>query len=101
MPTLHTPPPEAPNHSPPSSLDVERIVLFGSRARGTATKESDVDLLVVMQYRGGETDQAVAILSRTNRRFAVDLPARTPADDNAVGPGEIDKFFGSLMRKRA
>ena len=63
-----------------ASFDVERIILFGSRARGMATKDSDVDLLVVMRYQGGETDQAVAILSKTNPRFAVDLVVRTPAD---------------------
>jgi predicted nucleotidyltransferase len=63
-----------------ASFDVERIILFGSRARGTATNDSDVDLLVVMRYAGSETDQAVAILSKTNPRFAVDLLVRTPAD---------------------
>jgi len=63
-----------------ASFDVDRIILFGSRARGTATKDSDADLLVVMRYAGGETEQAVAILSKTNPRFAVDLVVRTPAD---------------------
>ena len=61
-------------------FDVEQVILFGSRARGTGTKDSDVDLLVVMRYRGGETQQAVATLSKTDPRFAVDLIVRTPAD---------------------
>ncbi len=61
-------------------FDVEKVILFGSRARGTATKDSDVDLLVVMRYEGRETDQAVRILTRVNPRFAVDLIVRTPAD---------------------
>ena len=30
----------------------ERVILFGSYARGAATVDSDVDLLVVMNYRG-------------------------------------------------
>ena len=67
-----------------ASFDVERIILFGSRARGTANNDSDVDLLVVMRYAGSETDQAVAILSKTNPRFAVDLLVRTPADTARV-----------------
>jgi len=29
------------------NFDVERIILFGSYANGTATEESDIDLLVV------------------------------------------------------
>ena len=63
-----------------SQYDVEKVILFGSRARGTAGKDSDVDLLVVMRYQGRETDQAVRILAHVNPRFAVDLIVRTPAD---------------------
>jgi predicted nucleotidyltransferase len=39
----------------------ERIVLFGSRARGTAGWDSDVDLLVVMPANGSKRDQRLAI----------------------------------------
>ena len=63
-----------------TQFDVEQVILFGSRARGTATKDSDVDLLVIMRYHGRETDQAVKMLTRLNPRFAVDLIVRTPAD---------------------
>jgi predicted nucleotidyltransferase len=38
-----------------------RIILFGSRARGTAAAESDVDLLVVTDRPGSRRQQAVAI----------------------------------------
>jgi len=38
-----------------------RIILFGSRARGTATADSDVDLLVVTDRPGSKRRQAVAI----------------------------------------
>ena len=34
----------------------ERIVLFGSHARGTAGPDSDVDLLVVMRVNGNRRD---------------------------------------------
>jgi predicted nucleotidyltransferase len=63
-----------------TQFDVVKVILFGSRARGTAAKDSDVGLLVVMDYEGRETDQAVAMLTRVNPRFAVDLVVRTPAD---------------------
>jgi predicted nucleotidyltransferase len=38
-----------------------KIILFGSRARGTAAAESDVDLLVVTDRPGSRRQQAVAI----------------------------------------
>ena len=39
----------------------ERIILFGSHARGTAGPDSDVDLLVVMEVSGGKRQQAIEI----------------------------------------
>ncbi|MBH0185089.1 MAG: nucleotidyltransferase domain-containing protein, partial [Nitrospira sp.] len=37
----------------------ERVILFGSHARGTAGPQSDVDLLVVMQAQGSKRRCAV------------------------------------------
>jgi predicted nucleotidyltransferase len=39
----------------------ERVILFGSRARGTAHRDSDVDLLVVMPFTGSRLRVAVEI----------------------------------------
>jgi predicted nucleotidyltransferase len=39
----------------------ERIILYGSYARGTAGPNSDVDLLVVMQSQGSKRRRAVEI----------------------------------------
>lgn len=39
----------------------ERVVLFGSQARGDATSESDVDLLVVMPVNGSKRERRLAI----------------------------------------
>ena len=39
----------------------EKIILFGSHARGTAGPDSDVDILVVMPVKGSRRKQAVAI----------------------------------------
>lgn len=39
----------------------ERIVLFGSRARGTARPDADVDLLVVLDEVDSRHDAAVAM----------------------------------------
>ncbi len=42
-------------------FDPERIILFGSQARGDANKDSDVDLLVVMEVDGLKRDKQVEI----------------------------------------
>jgi predicted nucleotidyltransferase len=39
----------------------ERVILFGSHARGAAGPDSDVDLLVVMDFEGAARDQQLAI----------------------------------------
>lgn len=46
-----------------------RVVLFGSHARGQATVQSDVDLLVVLSQVGDKRKAAVEI-----RRLSVDFP---------------------------
>jgi predicted nucleotidyltransferase len=51
-----------------------RIILFGSRARGTAVAESDVDLLVVTDRPGSHRQQAIAIdLALADIRVAKDV----------------------------
>jgi predicted nucleotidyltransferase len=57
-----------------------RIILFGSYACGRPTEDSDVDLLVVMPYRGHPTEQAIEIRRRIERPFALDLLVRSPGD---------------------
>jgi predicted nucleotidyltransferase len=58
----------------------ERIVLFGSYGRRTATVDSDVDLLVVMQHCKRNVAQALEIDCRIHRTFPLDLIVRTPAE---------------------
>ncbi|MBI2928574.1 MAG: nucleotidyltransferase domain-containing protein [Verrucomicrobia bacterium] len=51
----------------------KRIILFGSYAYGRPTPDSDVDLVVIMPFRGGETNQVVKIRSRVESPFPMDL----------------------------
>ncbi|MDO8631666.1 MAG: nucleotidyltransferase domain-containing protein, partial [Phycisphaerales bacterium] len=51
------------------AFDPLRLILFGSRARGTARADSDIDLLVVMPTVGNKRELAVEI-----RRVLRDLP---------------------------
>lgn len=55
----------------------ERVILFGSYAQGTATEDSDVDLLVICSFEGRSVDQSVKIRMELRPCFAVDLIVRT------------------------
>jgi len=57
----------------------EKIILFGSHARGDASPDSDVDLLVIMDSGQHPSRTAADIIYRVHpRTFAVDLIVRTP-----------------------
>jgi uncharacterized protein len=57
----------------------QRIILFGSYARGNPRPESDVDLLVVMDTPLKESRQALLIDKSLERDlFGLDLIVRTP-----------------------
>jgi predicted nucleotidyltransferase len=56
-----------------------KIVLFGSYAYGEPNPDSDVDLLVIMPFRGNDTAKAIQIRSRFDSPFAMDLLVRKPA----------------------
>jgi predicted nucleotidyltransferase len=55
-----------------------RIILFGSYAYGKATRDSDVDLLVIMPHRGRGVEKAIEIRRKTDAPFPMDLLVRSP-----------------------
>ncbi|MGH9834978.1 MAG: nucleotidyltransferase domain-containing protein [Blastocatellia bacterium] len=57
----------------------EKIILFGSHAYGRPTSESDVDLLVVMDFEGSPIQQAIKISRELGLVTPMDLLVRTPA----------------------
>lgn len=56
----------------------QKIILFGSYARGNPRPESDVDLLVVMETPLKEVQQAIQICQQIEYRFGLDLIVHTP-----------------------
>ncbi len=76
----------------------ERIVLFGSRAHGRVRRDSDVDLLVVMRYRGASARKAAEILNAVEPEFPVDLIVRTP-EELRWRVAQNDPFFGEITRR--
>lgn len=59
-------------------FDAERIILFGSYARGEVTEDSDVDLLVIGPFEGRSVDKSVEIRMKLRPKFPLDLLVRTP-----------------------
>jgi predicted nucleotidyltransferase len=57
-----------------SEMQLEQIILFGSRARGDARADSDYDVLIVANGEPHELARQASRLLR-GRRFALDLLA--------------------------
>ena len=62
----------------------DRIILFGSQARGTADKHSDVDLLVILPIRGNRWDLMVEM-----DRALDDV--RMPSEVVVLSPEEFER----------
>jgi len=73
----------------------EKIILFGSHARGDGTADSDADLLVVMNVNGSKRQQAVQIdLALEGIMLAADILVATPE--------EVERYrncIGSIIRE--
>ncbi len=76
----------------------EKVILFGSQAYEQPTPDSDIDLLVVMNYQGRHTTQAIKILTQLKSFAPVDLLVRTPAEVQerlALG----DQFMREIIKR--
>jgi predicted nucleotidyltransferase len=56
----------------------DRIILFGSYAYGEPSDDSDVDLLVVLPFKGKAAYKAGEIRTRVRPDFPIDLIVRSP-----------------------
>jgi predicted nucleotidyltransferase len=62
-------------------FDPDKIILFGSRARGQGGPESDADLLIVMPVNGSKRQQAVQMdLALEGIPIPIDLIVITPEE---------------------
>lgn len=76
-----------------------KIVLFGSYAYGKPTKDSDVDLLVIMRRTRDRGERmSVRIRHAIPRDFPLDLLVRTPSDV-AKRLRWGDPFISELLQK--
>jgi predicted nucleotidyltransferase len=59
----------------------DRVILFGSHARGTAGPDSDVDLLVVMPVAGSKREKQLEVrLALHEFKVSKDIIITTPED---------------------
>ena len=58
----------------------QKIILFGSYAYGKPTEDSDVDVLVIMSFKGRNPEKATEIWMATKPRFPIDIMVRKPAE---------------------
>lgn len=75
-------------------FDPEQIILFGSHARGTASPDSDVDLLVVMPFTGSKR------VKQLEMRLALH-DISLPKDIILVTPDEVARrrnIAGTIIR---
>lgn len=78
-----------------AEFPAQQVILFGSFAKGGASVDSDVDLLVVMPT-SNEMRQAIQITLALEAPFPLDLIVRTP-EHLARGLREDDWFLRDIM----
>jgi predicted nucleotidyltransferase len=89
-----------------SQFDPDRIILFGSHARGDAGPHSDVDLLVVMPVEGSKREQQLRIRMALRRATApVHVVVTRPEDFEwrKKHPGTIERpayLEGNVLYER-
>ncbi len=59
-------------------FDPDKIILFGSHAYGQPDDDSDVDILVVLSFKGKPVRKAIEIRNKVNVTMPLDLIVRTP-----------------------
>lgn len=58
----------------------QRVILFGSYARGTAGRDSDIDILVVLPVDGPRYRLAARIRASLTPSMPIDVLVRAPSD---------------------
>ncbi len=81
-----------------NQFNPERIILFGSHALGNATADSDVDLLIVMDFKGRPYQKAFEIRKNIKRSFPLDILVRRSVDiGSRVRKGDF--FLKEIIEK--
>ena len=63
-----------------AQFNPNKIILFGSYAYGQPTEDSDVDILVIMSFKGRNPEKATEIWMATRPEFPIDIMVRKPVE---------------------
>lgn len=74
----------------------QKVILFGSRAKGTAREDSDVDMLVILPFQGSSLAMMSRMLLALYPRCRFGVLARTP-DDVAARYAYGDQFIREVL----
>jgi len=80
------------------AFNPDKIILFGSHAYGQASSDSDVDILVVLPFKGKPVRKAIEIRNRVNAELPLDLIVRTP-DQLADRLAQNDWFIREIVER--
>ncbi|MBT3605561.1 MAG: nucleotidyltransferase domain-containing protein [Candidatus Latescibacteria bacterium] len=72
-----------------AQFDPLKVILFGSHARGTATPDSDVDILVVKEIHGSKRKERIAIGVALH-------DIHVPKDILVASPEDVVKFGNTV-----
>jgi uncharacterized protein len=82
-----------------AALHPEKIILFGSYVYGTPSRDSDVDLLVILETRARPADRYVAVSRLIRPRpFPLDILVKTP-DEIAQALEKGDSFIREIVAR--
>ncbi len=80
------------------AFNPDRIILFGSHAYGQPSNDSDVDILVVLPFKGKPVRKAIEIRNRVNAGVPLDLIVRTP-EQVAERLAQNDWFMREIVER--
>jgi predicted nucleotidyltransferase len=80
------------------AFNPDRIILFGSHAYGQPGNDSDVDILVVLPFKGKPVRKAIEIRNRVNAEMPLDLIVRTP-EQLAERLAQNDWFMREIVER--
>ena len=81
------------------SFSPDRIIVFGSWARNKATKDSDVDFLVITSYEGSKRDLQVAI-RRKLKGFGVPKDVIVASHEEVESKKDLPGYiYGAALRE--
>ncbi len=73
------------------NFNPQKIILFGSHACGVPNENSDVDLLVIMPYKGRNSQKSIEIRTKIQTTVPLDLLVRTA--EQVQTRIEMEDFF--------